>query len=181
MSCGLLVQRRLAAAEDVLVPAALQAELLAKVAGYDKNFAARAGDRAHVLIAVVPTNPDSARFGASMQTALGGLGTIAGLPHDESIVPYPGAAQLAALCRSKRASILYLAPGLGAEVPAIRAALEGTSVISVTASAENVPKGIVLGFDLVSGKPKIVVQLTQAKKQDVAFRSELLKLAKVIE
>jgi hypothetical protein len=170
-----------AAGEEVLVPAQLQAELVAKVAGYDKNFPTRAGDRAHVLIAVAPGNADSTRFGTSMQTALGGLGAIAGLPHDEAIVNYPGPAQLAALCKSKHASILYIAPGLGDEVPKIRAALEGTSVISVTANAENVPKGIVLGFDLVSGKPKIVIQLTQAKKQDVAFRSELLKLAKVIE
>ncbi|MFO0742400.1 MAG: YfiR family protein [Labilithrix sp.] len=181
VSCGLFSESTLSAAEEVLVPPALQAELVAKVAGYDKNFATRAGDRAHVLIIVLPTNPDSTTFGTSIQTALGGLPAIAGLPHDETIVPYPGSAQLVALCKSKRAAIVYLAPGLRDEVPKVRAALEGTSVLSVSANAEDVAKGIVLGFDLVSGKPKIVVQLTQAKKQDVAFRSELLKLARVIE
>ena len=47
--------------------------------------------------------------------------------------------------------------------------------------AGDVPKGIVLSFDLVSGKPKIVVHLGQAKRQDVQFKAELLKLARVIE
>ena len=168
-------------AEELAVPAVLQAELVAKVAAYDKNFAARAGDRAHVLIVVKEENPDSSRFGTSMKGALENLPFVGGLPHDEVIVAFSGAAQLAAACRSKRAAVVYLAPGLGDEIPRIRAALEGTSVLSVTANAEDVAKGVVLGFDLVSGKPKIVVQLTQAKKQDVAFRSELLKLARVYE
>jgi len=168
-------------AEDVAVPVSLQAELVAKVAAYDKNFAARAGDRARVLIVVKPGNADSSRFGTHMESALRGVGTIGGLPHEESIVTYAGPAKLAATCKSTRASIVYLAPGFGDEVPAIRGALDGVNVLSVAAVADEVPKGIVLGFDLVSGKPKILVQLTQAKKQDVAFKAELLKLARVYE
>lgn len=172
---------RIAGGAEVAVPASLQAELVAKVASYDKNFPSRAGDGAHVLIVTMPDNPDSTRFATSVQGALHNLKSIAGLPHDEAIVPYPGAGALAALCKSKRASIVYITPGLGEEVPKIRAALDGTSILSVAADASDVSKGVVLGFDIVSGKPKIVIQLTQAKKQDVAFRAELLKLAKVIE
>jgi len=44
-----------------------------------------------------------------------------------------------------------------------------------------VPRGIVLGFDLVGGKPKMLVNLGQARKQHVAFMAEVLKLAKVFE
>ena len=47
--------------------------------------------------------------------------------------------------------------------------------------APHVPKGAVLGFDLVSGKPKLLVHLTQAKKQNAAFKAEALKLMKVFE
>ena len=54
-------------------------------------------------------------------------------------------------------------------------------MLSVAADPGEVPKGIVLGFDLVSGKPKIVVHLGQAKKQEVSFKAEFLKLAKVLE
>jgi hypothetical protein len=44
-----------------------------------------------------------------------------------------------------------------------------------------VPAGIVLGFDVVSGRPKLLVNLTQAKRQNVSLRAEALKLMKVYE
>jgi hypothetical protein len=47
--------------------------------------------------------------------------------------------------------------------------------------ADYVPAGIVLGFDLVSGRPKLVVNLSQARRQHVDFRAEVLKLMKVYE
>ena len=47
---ALLAATRPSRAEDVAVPASLEAGLLAKVAGYDKNLRARAGDRVRVLL-----------------------------------------------------------------------------------------------------------------------------------
>lgn len=167
--------------DEVAVPIALQAELVAKVASYDRNLAARAGDRVHVLIIVNPKSADSNRFAKNMESALGGVDKIGGLPHDETTAPFGGAKALAETCRSKHIAIVYFAPGLAEEVAGIRAALDGVNVLSVAADAAEVPKGIVLGFDLVSGKPKIVVHLGQAKRQDVSFKAELLKLAKVHE
>lgn len=163
------------------MPVALQAELVAKVASYDRNLPARAGDRVHVLIVVNAKSDASTSFAKSMSSALGGVDKIGGLPHDEVTAPFGGAKALADACRSKHISIVYLAPGLGDEVPGIRSALEGVNVLSVTADPGEVSKGIVLGFDLVSGKPKIVVHLGQAKRQEVSFKAELLKLAKVLE
>ncbi len=167
--------------EDVAVPAALQAELVAKVAAYDKNLGARAGDKVHVLIVVKPKDDASGRFAKSIESALGGVDKIGGLPHDETTTTFSTANVLAETCKSKRIAIVYLAPGFSDDIPAIKTALEGVSVLSVAAVAAEVPKGIVLGFDLVSGKPKIVVHLGQAKRQDVAFKAELLKLARVHE
>jgi hypothetical protein len=167
--------------DEVAVPVALQAELVAKVASYDKNLAARAGDKVHVLIVVNAKSDASNSFAKHMTSALGGVDKIGGLPHDETTAPFGGAKALADTCRAKRIAIVYLAPGLADEVPGIRSALDGVNVLSVAADAAEVQKGIVLGFDLVSGKPKIVVHLGQAKKQDVAFKAELLKLAKVQE
>jgi hypothetical protein len=167
--------------DEVAVPVQLQAELVAKVASYDRNLAARAGDRVHVLIVVNAKSDASQSFAKHMTSALGGVDKIGGLPHDETTAPFGGAKALADACRAKKISIVYLAPGLADEVPGIRSALDGVNVLSVAADAGEVAKGIVLGFDLVSGKPKIVVHLGQAKKQDVSFKAELLKLAKVHE
>ena len=168
-------------AEDVAVPLGLQAELVAKVASYDKNFAARSGERAQVFLLVKSGNADSSRAAAHLQSALGGVAHVGGLPHDEHVVTYGGGAALAALVKSRRAAIVYVTPGFTDDLGDIRAALDGLDVLSVAAVAEYVPKGIVLGFDLVSGKPKLLCHLTQAKKQNVAFKSDVLKIMRVYE
>jgi hypothetical protein len=178
---AVLLFARIGRGDDVAVPVNLQAELVAKVAAYDRNLPTRAGDRVHVVIVVKAKDDGSARFAKHLESALGGVDRIAGLPHDEAIVTYTNAKALADLCRSKKVAIIYLAPGFGEEVEQIRGALEGVNVLSVSAVAGDVGKGVVLGFDLVSGKPKIVVHLGQAKRQDVQFKAELLKLARVIE
>lgn len=180
IACVLLASRA-SLGDEVAVPVVLQAELVAKVASYDRNLIARAGDRVRVLIIVNPKSDASSSFAKHMVSALGGVDKIGGLPHDETTAPFGGAQALAETCRTKRIGIVYVAPGLGDDVPAIRSALEGVNVLSVAADPADVPKGIVLGFDLVSGKPKIVVNLGQARRQEVSFKAELLKLAKVHE
>ena len=170
-----------AAADESVVPEKLQAELVAKIAAYDRNFAARAGDRAHVVIVDKPDDADSARSAAHFEAALHDLPDVGGLAHDEAIVPWPGAAGLADVVRSRHAAIVYFTPEFASEVAAIRSALDGVDVLSVAAVPDYVPPGIVLGFDLVSGKPKLLVNLAQARRQHVAFMAEILKMARVYE
>jgi hypothetical protein len=172
---------RTVAAEEVALPVSAQAELLVKVAEYDRNFSERARDRVHVVLLVKPNDTQSAYVTTQMSGALGRIGTIGGLPHDETIVPYAGANELAELCRARHVAIIYVAPGLGDEVGAIRKALNGVDVLTATGVPDYVPAGIVLGFDVVSGKPKLLVHLTQARLQNVALRAEVLKLMKVYE
>ena len=168
-------------AEDVAVPIVLQAELAVKVAAYDKNFVARAGDRARVIILVRNGDDLSSRTAKAFAKELGGYPKIAGLPHDDTIAAYTTAPALAAVCKSQHIALVYVTPGLGGELGAIRAALEGGDVLTVASVAEYVPKGVVFGFDLVSGKTTLVVNLTQAKKQHVDFKAGILKMMKVTE
>lgn len=172
---------RPARAEDVGVPVGLQAELLAKVAAYDKNLPARAGARLHVLILCKPHIPDSSRVAAQMQKALEPVATIAGLPRETRIAAYTTPEELATTCRSKRVAIVYLTPGFDGDIAAVAKVLQGVDVLTAAAVAGYVPRGIVLGFDLVSGKPKLVVNLAQARLQKVAFKADVLKLMKIYE
>ena len=171
----------LAWAESVVVPAGLQAELLAKVVDYDRNFAARAGDRARVLLVAQPTNADSKTAVQQMAAALGRISDMGGLPHERTIVPYTGAADLARMCRERRIAVIYFGPGFRDDVPDIRAALTGVDVLSVASVPDYVRDGIVFGFDLVSGRPKLLLNLTQAKLQNVAMKAAVLKLMQVFE
>jgi hypothetical protein len=183
LACALLVAALsgTSAAELPVVPARFQAGLLAKVASFDRKFAARAGGRARVLLVMKPNDADSLRTVTEMKNALGALDTIGGLPHDEQIIEFGDASSIAKLCKSRGIAIVYFGPGLGKQIDSIRSALTSVDVMSVAAIADYVPQGIVLGFNLVSGNPKLLVHLTQARAQNVEFDSRVLKLMTIYE
>jgi hypothetical protein len=54
-------------------------------------------------------------------------------------------------------------------------------VLTMGAVADYVPAGIVFGVDLISGKPKLLVNLTQARRQHVDFGAQLLRLARIYQ
>lgn len=175
-----LVPPRLASAEQPEVPIRLQAELLAKVAGYDRNFAARTEGTAVVLIAVRDGDPDSERIAAELSAELERRPIIGGVAHREQILRYESAKALADECRARRASVVVLSAGFENEAASIAEALVQANVLSVSMIASYVERGVVLGFSARSGKPTILINLAQAKQQGVDFRSDLLKLAKVL-
>jgi hypothetical protein len=167
--------------DEPRVPVRLQAELLAKVAAYDTRFAARARGKALVLIVQVTGLADSERFAASVRAELGMQARIGGVVHMEQIIQFASAAELARVCRERLPAIVYLAPGLSSAAPAIAEALSGLDLLSVSPVPEDVAHGVVLGFEVVSGRPKLLVNLPNARKQNVAFKPELLRLARVIQ
>jgi hypothetical protein len=178
---GASIFARRASADEARVPPRLQAELIAKVAAYDGHFAARASGRALVLVLVDPGDPDSERFGAQIRAELGKQPLIGGVEHMEEIVRYSSPAELARVCRERKPAIVYVAPGLSTEATPIAVALAGADVLSVAAVSTDVLHGLVLGFEVVSGKPKLLIHLTRARRQNVAFKPELLRLARVIQ
>jgi hypothetical protein len=170
-----------AVGEEVTVPVSLQATFLAKVAPYDRGFVARAGVRAQILLVYKPDNAESVHVTSQLQSALGGIPDLAGLPHDEIPLPYPGPAELARQCKGRHVAVVFFAPGFRQDVPAIREALAGLDLLSVASVPDYVPAGIVLGFDVVSGRPKLLLHRKQARRQHVDLTAEVLKLMKVYE
>ncbi len=167
------------ASDPVAVPVPLQVELLVKVAAYDKNFSSRAGDRARILILTKKDDAESTRVGRQAERAAEGK-TIGSLDVEASMLEFSDGAAVARAVQKRRAAIVYAAPGFtNDELSGIAQALEGMDVLSVGAVAKFVPRGIVLSFDLVSGKPKLVVHLSRARKQNVELSSRVLKLMKV--
>jgi hypothetical protein len=166
-------------ARSTSVPASVQAALISKVAGFDRNYPARAGKRALVLIVQAKDNPESTREAAAIKAALSKQSTIGNLPHQEQTVTYSSASALAEMVRSRRAAIVYFSSGLSGHVPAIRSEFSSLNVLTFGSVPEDIPAGIVLGVDLVSGRPKLLVNLTQAKKQKVSLPASVLNLMKV--
>jgi hypothetical protein len=167
-------------AEDVSVPLPMQVKLLSTVADYDKAFAERANGKAKIIL-LTSKNPDSAKAASQIQAALGRVPSIAGMPHEETVVRFQSGAALAAQCKSNGISIVFLMPGFQSELGDIKASLTGLNILSVASIGSYVQQGIVLGFDVISGKPKLLVNLPQARNQKVNFKAELLKMVKLVE
>jgi hypothetical protein len=166
-------------ADSVAVPASLQAKLTAKLAAFDDGFRARAGASATLMIVIRDGDPISVRFGQELMAALRRTETVGGLPHLETPIAYSDASALAAAVRAQHPSIVYLAAGLSGEAHEIGEAMKGLDVLTVTAEPMAVALGVIVGFDLVSNQPKIVVNLRQAKAQNVRLSSALLRLASI--
>jgi hypothetical protein len=166
-------------AQSASVPTSAQAELIAKLAGFDRNFKTRAGGKAVILLAAMPDNAESMRAAIDMKAALARLPKVGDLAHEGHITTYSSASALAEVVRARKAAIVYFGPGFEKQVPALRDAFSGVDVLTVGAIPGYVPAGIVLGFDLVSGRPKLLIHVVQARKQNVAFPASVLALMKV--
>lgn len=168
-------------AEDLAIPADVEARLSAGVAAYERTLARRAGDKIVILIVTNPADSDSSRAGAQLRAAFRELDTIAGRPHEELVAPWTGSAALADECARSKPAIVFVSTGMDAVIEPLVKALENVAVLTIAGSLPYVQKGIVLGFDLVSGRPKLVINLSMARKQGLEFRAELLRLARVVQ
>jgi hypothetical protein len=171
-----LVAPARARGDDVRVPLAMQADLLFMIAAHDRNLPSRAAGEVRTLI-LTKASDDSQSGAAQFRTAARARASIGGLPHAVEVVPFTTADALAELCRARRLAIVFLAPGFsGAEARAIGQALDGASVLTAAAAPSVARRGVVLGFDLVSGRVKLLLDRAQAAKQRVAFSADVLGL-----
>jgi hypothetical protein len=169
-----------ARAQDIGVPARLQVDLLNKVVAYDRNFVGRAGVRLGVIVLVKAGDVDSERVGAQLLGELHARPTIGQLAHEETLVRFSTAQALATLCRQRGVSVVYLSTGFGLQASVVADALRGLPVLSVAAYGDDVQRGIVLGFGVRSGKPKLLIHLGRARGQGIDFRADLLRIAEVV-
>jgi hypothetical protein len=169
-------------AEDASVPVSLQMDLLLKVASYDKNLKERAHDRVRVAVLIRQGDADSGRSAAQALKALAETDDVDGLPLERISMTYTDGPTLTRLTHDGNVSVLYVTPGFSeGEIDAMGRALDGVSVLSAGALAKYTLRGVVLGFDLAGGKPKLLVNLDRAKRQSVELSSSVLKLMRVVE
>lgn len=177
---GLALMPRWAWAGGTAVPIPMQAKLIAKAAKYDRNFVQRAGAQAKVLILTKGGNGESADATKRLENAFKGLGSVAGLPISVSTENYGSAGAVASACKSQGYAMLCLTPGLGGDAAAISKALAGVSILSMSTVPDYVKTGAAIGFDLVQGKPKILVNRAVADAQKVSLHPQFLKLADLV-
>ncbi|MGH7282649.1 MAG: YfiR family protein [Polyangiaceae bacterium] len=176
---GLVAFSSESAAQTGATPASSLVPFVTRAADYDRHFVARAGGRLEILVTFNASESTSEVAAKEVASAFGKAEKIAGLAHDERVEPYVGAESLAAETRSTQTAIVIISTGLGGEVRAIAHALDGIDVLTVALDPDDVSRGIVLGLDTREAKPKILVRLAQARRQDVAFEAAFLSLARI--
>ncbi|MDP9034978.1 MAG: YfiR family protein [Myxococcota bacterium] len=169
------------ASADSGVPFGMQALLVSRLGTFDRNFKARARPVAKVLVLHRGGNSDSAFEGASLARALAELHEIGGVPANVEEAEYRDADALANRCRTDRLAVIYLTVGLESETARIANALTGVDVLTVGTTARHAENGAVVGFVLDEARPKIVLNLTRARAQNVDFKAEVLKLSRIVE
>jgi len=166
---------------DARVPPQLQAQLVARLGTFDRNFQARAGAVAQILVVHQAGNSESSFEGASLAKAIGELRDVGGVAARVEEAEWSDAQALAARCRARKIALVYFTVGLENEMPRVADAFTGVDVLTVGTSARHAEHGAVVGFGLEEARPKIVLNLKQARAQNVAFKAELLKLARIVE
>jgi hypothetical protein len=134
---------------------------------------------AHLLILTKAGNWQSGQAATELKSAFSQVPRLGGLPHEEAIVPYASADALAQRCRNEHIAVVYLTPGFDDDVEAIAGALSNGNVLTMSSDSGYVRKGVVLGVELASGKPKLSINLEQARRQNVNFTSDVLRLMNV--
>jgi hypothetical protein len=177
----LLLGVRTVHAEELAVPIRTQVELLSKVVVYDRNFRSRAGNEAKIVILVREGNSESERNALLLEREIDDQSAFGGLPAKTERATYKNAEALAALVRERKPAVVSISTALSAEIPAIAKALSGSNVLTFAVNPTYVGPGSVVGFELEGSKPKLIVNLRQAKQQNVSFAPELLRLARVIQ
>lgn len=167
-------------ANELTVPVELQVELLARVTRYERTYAARTGAPARVLIVSRRDNVESVRVSAQLSAHLARAGEIGGRPVTVATHAWSNAGALRGTVRQERPDIVYLTPGFGSEIAAIAEALREEPVMTVSAVGSDVDRGAVLGFELVSSRARIAVNVTHARAHRLDFNAQFLRLVRIV-
>ena len=181
LACAALSISICAAADGLTVPLKLQVDLTIKLLAFAQEPPISSADVVRIGILAKNDSAESSHFATDLKSALDGVDKIVGLPHEQSILDWTGPRSLVDESRRRNLQVLYLTPGLGDEIASIAGALEGVQLITFGAADSYVPSGCILGFDLVSGHPKMVFNIGQAKKQNVIFRSAVMRLMRLVQ
>ncbi|WP_434045655.1 MULTISPECIES: YfiR family protein [Sorangium] len=170
---------RRARAEPATAPFAVQAEIVARLLPYDRGFPDKARNQVAFLLLSKAGDADSASAAQQMKKALLDVGNVRDRPIHVDRADYTTPAELTAACRARHINVVYVSSGLAREVAAMRGALANSGVLTVAAVETYVPLGVVLGVDVANGKPRMSINLAQARSQGIDFPSSILRLARI--
>jgi hypothetical protein len=171
-----------AAVTETAVPPALQANILVRILAYDRALKTRSGEAVNIGIVFKSSDQASTRSQEEMLGAFASVEprTVQGLPLSAVGHPFKDRADLAAWAAKGKIGVLYVAPGLGDEIEAIREASKERKLLTVSPVRSWVERGLAVGVVLKGAKPGILVNLPASESAGADLDPKLLQLAEVL-
>ena len=172
-----------ALAQDMPVPADLQAGLLLKLLPYDRALKERAGAEVVVVVVYQPRFRLSSEARTDFVRTLehDAAGHILGLPLRLVELPLEESTDLAVELKRATADIVYLTPLRAVDVAALARAAREARVLSFTGVPEYVPRGAMIGVAERKNRPLLMINLGAARAAGVDLRAELLNISIIVE
>jgi hypothetical protein len=168
-------------AEVLDVPPALQASLMLKVITFDRLLAARAENEVAVGIAYQSGNRASLLVKDQVAAALKNARVAAPDRPVRVVLIDLDKESIATALGREDLYLLYVAPLRAVDIGELAAATRKAQVTTFTGNGEYVSQGLAVGVRLEGDRPRLLVNVQQAKLEGADFSAELLKLAKVVK
>ena len=164
------------------LPVSLQVQLLSKMSTYVSNFGSGPDSPVKIFVVYPNLGTGPSRGAQALSTALTQAGKIGLHPAEPKLVPASDAKAFVALITAEKPQVIYIAPELDEKATAeiIEAASSGKT-LTISGVADHVKQGVVLGFALVESRPRVLINLKQAQKQEIVFLSGLVKHSVVVD
>jgi YfiR/HmsC-like len=106
-------------------------------------------------------------------------GKIKGKQTNISIVEFIDETSFKSKLKMAKAHAIYVTAGNDGIIPKILVITRAQDILSMGATESHISKGITLGFDMVAGKAKIIINYGGSKNEAVEFSSQLLSVSDV--
>ena len=168
-------------AQKIAVPVDIQVSLFFKILTFDRNLKARASDEIVIGIFYQSRFKTSLGVKERFEQAINDLGinSIMNIPIRLEPIDIR-MTDLRKTVSENGIEILYVTPLRAVEIPKIAEICRNEKILSLTGVPEYCSSGLAVGIGQKGEKPLIIINLRSAQEAGVSFRSQLLKLAKIV-
>ena len=163
------------------LPVQLQIQLLSKMTSSIPNLQPASGPLK--VLVVFPGKADAtSRAAQTVVNAIRQTAKFGSFDTEAKPAPFIDAAALKALIIAEKPQALYVPPEVDpAAVAAIVEASSGTGVVTISATSDQPKQGIMLGFALMEARPRVLVNLKVARREQVEFKNALLTYTVIVD
>jgi hypothetical protein len=171
------------AREEMEVPVDIQIPLFLKILTYDRNLKERVGDEIVMGVVYQEKFRKSLNVKTQLEKYLANSkeDKIDDVPFRYVSINLSSLSMFKAILAREKVDIVYIAPLRAVAVETLAADCRSMGITSLTGVPAYCELGIAISIGSKGESPQIIINLPGAQSEGADFRSQLLKLAKVID